>query len=47
MITMPEKQGFIDAMAPVYAKHVTDPVLQKMVEDVQGGSVGGQPSGRG
>ena len=30
-----EKQGFIDAMAPVYAKHVTDPVLQKMVEDVK------------
>lgn len=35
MITTPEKQGFIDAMAPVYAKHVTDPVLQKMVEDVK------------
>jgi len=35
MITNPEKQGFIDAMAPVYAKHVTDPVLQKMVEDVK------------
>ena len=34
-ITTPEKQGFIDAMAPVYAKHVTDPVLQKMVEDVK------------
>lgn len=34
-ITMPEKQGFIDAMAPVYAKHVTDPVLIKMVEDVK------------
>ncbi|MCO5161171.1 MAG: TRAP transporter substrate-binding protein [Mesorhizobium sp.] len=35
MITTPDKQGFIDAMAPVYAKHVTDPVLQKMVEDVK------------
>lgn len=34
-ITTPEKQGFIDAMAPVYAKHVTDPVLIKMVEDVK------------
>ncbi len=34
-ITMPEKQGFIDAMAPVYAKHVTDPALVKMVEDVK------------
>ena len=34
-ITTPEKQGFIDAMAPVYAKHVTDTVLIKMVEDVK------------
>jgi tripartite ATP-independent transporter DctP family solute receptor len=34
-ITNPDKQGFIDAMAPVYAKHVTDPVLIKMVEDVK------------
>jgi tripartite ATP-independent transporter DctP family solute receptor len=34
-ITSPDKQGFIDAMAPVYAKHVTDPVLIKMVEDVK------------
>ncbi len=34
-ITTPEKQGFIDAMAPVYAKHITDPVLIKMVEDVK------------
>ncbi len=34
-ITTPDKQGFIDAMAPVYAKHITDPVLQKMVEDVK------------
>jgi tripartite ATP-independent transporter DctP family solute receptor len=34
-ITTPEKQGFIDAMKPVYDKHVTDPVLQKMVEDVK------------
>ncbi|WP_026615729.1 TRAP transporter substrate-binding protein [Ensifer aridi] len=34
-ITTPEKQGFIDAMKPVYEKHVTDPVLKKMVEDVR------------
>ncbi|MBB6181704.1 TRAP transporter substrate-binding protein [Pseudorhizobium flavum] len=34
-ITTPDKQGFIDAMEPVYAKHVTDPVLQKMVDDVK------------
>jgi tripartite ATP-independent transporter DctP family solute receptor len=34
-ITTPEKQGFIDAMAPVYEKHITDPVLKKMVEDVK------------
>lgn len=34
-IVNPEKQGFIDAMAPVYAKHITDPVLVKMVEDVK------------
>lgn len=34
-ITMPEKQGFIDAMAPVYEKHVTDDVLKKMVADVK------------
>lgn len=34
-ITTPDKQGFIDAMRPVYEKHVTDPVLKKMVEDVQ------------
>ncbi|APO75865.1 TRAP dicarboxylate transporter substrate-binding protein DctP subunit [Rhizobium etli 8C-3] len=34
-ITTPEKQGFIDAMAPVYAKHVKDDVLKKMVEDVK------------
>lgn len=30
-----EKQGFIDAMKPVYDKHVTDDVLKKMVADVQ------------
>lgn len=30
-----EKQGFIDAMKPVYDKHVTDAVLKKMVEDVK------------
>jgi hypothetical protein len=35
MITAPEKQGFIDAMKPVYEKHVTDDVLKKMVADVQ------------
>ena len=34
-ITTPEKQGFIDAMKPVYDKHVTDDVLKKMVADVQ------------
>lgn len=34
-ITTPEKQGFIDAMKPVYDKHVTDEVLKKMVADVQ------------
>lgn len=34
-ITTPEKQGFIDAMKPVYEKHVTDEVLKKMVADVQ------------
>jgi len=35
LITMPDKQGFIDAMKPVYDKHVTDDVLKKMVADVQ------------
>lgn len=30
-----EKQGFMDAMKPVYDKHVADPVLQKMVEDIR------------
>ncbi|MGB3500536.1 MAG: TRAP transporter substrate-binding protein [Mesorhizobium sp.] len=34
-ITTPEKQGFIDAMKPVYDKHVKDDVLKKMVADVQ------------
>ncbi|MFD9902128.1 TRAP transporter substrate-binding protein [Mesorhizobium sp. NPDC059025] len=34
-ITSPDKQGFIDAMKPVYEKHVTDPVLKKLVEDVR------------
>ena len=34
-ITSPEKQGFIDAMKPVYDKHITDDVLKKMVADVQ------------
>ena len=30
-----EKQGFIDAMKPVYDKHVKDDVLKKLVADVQ------------
>jgi tripartite ATP-independent transporter DctP family solute receptor len=30
-----EKQGFIDAMKPVYDKHVNDDVLRKLVEDVR------------
>ena len=30
-----EKQGFIDAMKPVYDKHITDEVLKKLVADVQ------------
>lgn len=30
-----EKQGFIDAMKPVYDKHVKDDVLRKLVEDVR------------
>lgn len=34
-INTPDKQGFIDAMAPVYEKHVTDSVLKKLVEDVK------------
>jgi len=34
-IVNPDKQGFIDAMKPVYEKHVTDDVLKKMVADVQ------------
>ncbi|MGO8505932.1 TRAP transporter substrate-binding protein [Rhizobium leguminosarum] len=34
-ISTPDKQGFIDAMAPVYEKHVKDDVLKKMVEDVK------------
>jgi tripartite ATP-independent transporter DctP family solute receptor len=34
-ITNPDKQGFIDAMKPVYDKHITDDVLKKMVADVQ------------
>lgn len=34
-ITTPDKQGFIDAMAPVYEKHVKDDVLKKMVADVK------------
>ncbi|MGO7907238.1 TRAP transporter substrate-binding protein [Rhizobium leguminosarum] len=34
-ISTPDKQGFIDAMAPVYEKHVKDDVLKKMVENVK------------
>ncbi|HEV7251705.1 MAG TPA: TRAP transporter substrate-binding protein [Mesorhizobium sp.] len=34
-INTPDKQGFMDAMKPVYDKHITDPVLQKMVEDIR------------
>lgn len=34
-ITTPDKQGFIEAIAPVYEKHVKDDVLKKMVEDVK------------
>lgn len=30
-----EKQGFIDAMKPVYEKHVKDAVMKKLVADVQ------------
>jgi tripartite ATP-independent transporter DctP family solute receptor len=30
-----DKQGFIDAMKPVYEKHVKDDVLKKLVADVQ------------
>lgn len=30
-----EKQGFIDAMKPVYEKHVKDEVMKKLVADVQ------------
>src|SRR5690606_2054136 len=31
-ITMPDKQPFIDAMAPVYEKHVRDDKLKALVE---------------
>jgi tripartite ATP-independent transporter DctP family solute receptor len=34
-ITNPEKQGFIDAMAPVYEKHVKDDTLKAMVEAIK------------
>ncbi|HEV7368079.1 TRAP transporter substrate-binding protein [Arenibaculum sp.] len=34
-ITTPDKQPFIDAMAPVYEKHVTDPKLQDLVQRIQ------------
>ena len=44
-ITTPDKQAFIDAMKPVYEKHVTDDVLKKLVADVQGGAVSWLASG--
>jgi len=34
-ITNPEKQGFIDAMGPVYEKHVKDDKLKAMVEAIK------------
>ncbi len=34
-ITQPDKQAFIDAMKPVYEKHVTDPKLQDLVKRIQ------------
>ena len=34
-ITTPDKQPFIDAMKPVYDKHVTDPKLQELVERIR------------
>lgn len=34
-ISTPEKQPFIDAMAPVYEKHVTDPKLKDLVERIR------------
>ncbi|TKT74641.1 TRAP transporter substrate-binding protein [Aquamicrobium sp. LC103] len=34
-ITEPDKQAFIDAMKPVYDKHVTDPKLQDLVKRIR------------
>ena len=34
-ITTPDKQPFIDAMAPVYEKHVKDDKLKAMVEAIK------------
>lgn len=34
-ITMPDKQPFIDAMGPVYEKHVKDPALQDLVTRIK------------
>ena len=34
-ITTPDKQAFIDAMKPVYDKHVTDPKLKDLVARIQ------------
>ena len=35
IITHPDKQPFIDAMKPVYAKYLTDPKLQDLVARIQ------------
>lgn len=35
MITTPDKQPFIDAMGPVYEKHVTDEKLKSLVERIR------------
>ena len=35
MITTPDKQPFIDAMGPVYEKHVTDDKLKSLVERIR------------
>ncbi|TIL84474.1 MAG: TRAP transporter substrate-binding protein, partial [Mesorhizobium sp.] len=34
-ITTPDKQAFIDAMGPVYEKHVKDDKLKAMVEAIR------------
>ena len=35
VVTTPDKQPFIDAMGPVYEKHVTDPKLKDLVERIK------------